>query len=406
MKKIIYITLLFFPVLSFAQTLDDYLKIAAENNPGLKARFKEYEAALEKVNQVNSLPSPNLDFGYFISPIETRNGPQQAKIGLMQMFPWMGTLNAHEQVYVNMAKANFEGFEAQRKTLYYQVKEVWYELYEIDQSLAIVEENLSILKTFEALAAQKFETGAKSGMVDVLRIQMEIAELENKKLLLADMYQLKTIAFNNLLNRNDNEDVFLPREQQILLIEQSKKDIVDSIKLGNNELKSLKMRSEVYASAESFAKKQGLPMIGVGLNYFVVGKSDMVVPNSGKDAIMPMVSMSIPIYRKKYRSMVNEAQLNKDGAELMQENKQNMLNIELEKNWVNYDDAKRRMVLYNEQNQKAAQALEIIVSSYTNSGKDFEEILRVQRMMLNYDLQIIKAIKDNNVAISKIESLK
>ena len=54
--------------------LDGYLKLGAENNPGLKAKFAEYNAALEKVPQVGTLPDPTISFGYFITPVETRVG--------------------------------------------------------------------------------------------------------------------------------------------------------------------------------------------------------------------------------------------------------------------------------------------------------------------------------------------
>ena len=37
--------------LSAQTTLDTYLQTAAENNPGLQAKFSEYYAALEKVPQ-------------------------------------------------------------------------------------------------------------------------------------------------------------------------------------------------------------------------------------------------------------------------------------------------------------------------------------------------------------------
>ena len=91
--------------------LDDYLVTAAENNPGLKATFNEYMAALEKVPQAGSLPDPTLAFGFFIRPVETRLGPQQARISATQMFPWFGTLNAKEDVVTEMAKAKYEMFE-------------------------------------------------------------------------------------------------------------------------------------------------------------------------------------------------------------------------------------------------------------------------------------------------------
>ena len=103
-----------------AQTeLDNYLNIGAENNPGLKAKFLEYNAALEKVPQVGTLPDPTISFGYFISPVETRVGPQQAKFGITQMFPWFGTLNAQEDVVIERAKAKYEVFEEAKSKLFF-----------------------------------------------------------------------------------------------------------------------------------------------------------------------------------------------------------------------------------------------------------------------------------------------
>lgn len=407
MKNLLYIILIILETLTSvrAQNLDDYLKIAAENNPALKSKFKDYEASLTKIDQVGSLPNPTLDFGYFISPIETRNGPQQAKIGLTQMFPWMGTLNAQQEVFVNLSKSKYEDFEAHKKQLFFQVKSIWYELYETEQSITITKSNLKILGSFQSLATQRFENGTNTGMVDVLRIQMEIAELENRLLLIQDQLMVKKVAFNNLLNQNTETPIHIPVEKEILFLMETKEKLNESIKTSNNELKSLNMKKEAFNSSIVVAQKQGLPMVGLGLNYFMIGESEMAGSNSGKDALMPMISVSIPIYRAKYKAQRNEAELNIESIASQVINKQNQLNNELEMNWAMYNDATRRVDLYNEQNIKAKQTLEIIISSYTNSGKDFEEILRIQRVMLNYDLQLIKAVKDKNVTVAKIISI-
>ena len=88
MKKHIIYILFLLPFTSFAQGIpEQYLTTAAENNPELKARFNEYMAALEQVPQVKSLADPRIAFGYFIQPVETRVGPQNAKISIDQMFP-------------------------------------------------------------------------------------------------------------------------------------------------------------------------------------------------------------------------------------------------------------------------------------------------------------------------------
>jgi len=70
--------------------LEEYLKIAAKNNPGLKVTFNEYMAAMEKVPQVGALPDPQFAFAYFAQPVETRVGPQNWKFNLSQSFPWFG----------------------------------------------------------------------------------------------------------------------------------------------------------------------------------------------------------------------------------------------------------------------------------------------------------------------------
>ena len=76
----------------FSQSLKDYQQLAVEQNPSLMARYKAFEVAMTRVQQINALPDPTLSFGYFVSPVETRVGPQRARFSLTQMFPWFGTL--------------------------------------------------------------------------------------------------------------------------------------------------------------------------------------------------------------------------------------------------------------------------------------------------------------------------
>ncbi|WP_339650078.1 TolC family protein, partial [uncultured Salegentibacter sp.] len=75
-----------------AQELEDYLKIAAENNPKLQSAYTQFEAALQQSPQVSSLPDPTLTVSAFGRMVETRLGAQEARFSLMQMFPWFGTL--------------------------------------------------------------------------------------------------------------------------------------------------------------------------------------------------------------------------------------------------------------------------------------------------------------------------
>ena len=175
MKLLLNIVMLMFlgSSLGYAQTLEGYFKIAAENNPGLQAKYKAFEAAVQRVPQVSTLPDPSFSFGYFISPVETRVGPQRARFSLTQMFPWFGTLKAQGNAAALMAEAKHEAFLDARNQLYYQVEASYYPLYELNEWKRIELDNIELLKSFKTIANAKFE-------IPCLRITRCLQSLNSK----------------------------------------------------------------------------------------------------------------------------------------------------------------------------------------------------------------------------------
>jgi hypothetical protein len=161
---IVYIGLLAFSLQAFSQdSISNYLELAAKNNPTVIQRYNQYQAALQKVPQVSSLPDPQLEMGIFLSPMELMEGNQVADIKLMQMLPWFGVIkNAKDEMSL-MAKANFASFREAKLQVYYDVQRVWFDLYKIRQNIRISRENVELLKTIERLTLVKYKSGALSG---------------------------------------------------------------------------------------------------------------------------------------------------------------------------------------------------------------------------------------------------
>ncbi|RLD74937.1 MAG: TolC family protein, partial [Bacteroidetes bacterium] len=297
-------------VLSAQEELTSYLETAANNNPGLKARFSEYMASLELIPQVGTLPDPQLAFGYFIQPVETRNGPQRFRISLTQMFPWFGTLNAREDVAVSKAKAKYESFEDFKSNLFFEVKATYYDLYFIKKGIDITLENIRILNSFKNLALIKIESGKASG-VDELRIEMELADMENELALLNDKWSVATVKFNNLLHVEDKSQVVIPDSLWLDDLPYSRQQVLDSLRTNNHQVVKFDHLLESYRESERAARKAGLPSMSIGIDYIAIGKTDNTMidqGDNGRDAILfPKIGITIPLYRKKYTAMVNEA---------------------------------------------------------------------------------------------------
>ncbi len=392
---------------SAQEKLDDYLKIGAENNPGLKAKFAEYNAALEKVPQVGTLPDPTISFGYFISPVETRVGPQQAKFGIMQMFPWFGTLNAKEDVVIQRAKAKYELFEETKSKLFFDIKSAYFNIYVVQKGITITRENISILNTFQQLALIKIEIG-KSSAVDEMRVEMEINELKNQLAYLLDTKWVLEVKFNKLLNQPVESSIVIPDVLWDKNLELSKENLLDSITSQNHILKQLEYKLASFQKQEIVAKKMGSPKLSVGVDYVIVGNSSN--PNlgseNGKDAILfPKIGISIPLYRKKYKAMVNEVSFNIEATQFKKTDKQNQLVILFEKGYKDYQDGERRIVLFNKQLKLAEKSLSILLTSYSNNGENFEEVLRMERKVLKYALELDKARTDKNAAVAFVNYL-
>ncbi len=407
MKNIkIYILFVLLGMSSLLQAQDElnhYLQVAAENNPGLKASFNKYMAALEKAPQVGTLPDPQLAFAYFIQPVETRNGPQDFRISATQMFPWFGTLKARENTSIEEAKALYEVFEENKSKLFNEVKSTWYNMYFNNKATIITLENIEILNTFKKLAIVKVEADQVSA-VDQYRIEMEINDLENQLALLRDKQEVLELSFNNLLNSEENEVVNFPNELWSSDILYTKDVLLDSIQLKNHQLLSLDLQKSALAFKKQAAKKQGAPTFSLGIDYVSIGKGDNNL--SGKDAIaFPKVGLSIPLYRNKYKSMVQEVVYLETAKNYERIDKENVLETVFENSWKDYRDAQRRIELFDNQLTIAKKSLKILETEYAYANKNFEDILRMERRLLKYNLELEKARTDKLAAIAFIHYL-
>lgn len=375
------------------QSLADYQQVAIENNPMLKAKYKTFEANLTKVQQVNSLPDPSLSFGYFISPVETRVGPQKARFSLTQMFPWFGTLKAKGDLAALTAEASFQQFIDEQNRIKFNVAQAYFPLSEVEEVLVIQHENLEILQSWKRLATIQYESG-KTSLADVLRIDLMVQELETELSLLDDQKLPLRVTFNRLLNRADTSSINLSGS---LVTE----PVFVAISDWSTHPKTLELNKQIEAKQMQLTviEKQGRPNIGAGLDYVVVnertdlpaGQAGANVPDNGKNAFMPMITVSLPIFRKKYQEAQRETELNIDSYQHSLVALENELSTQYEK--LKYEIAREQQLfdLYERQITETRQIQNLLYTAFSDSGSDLDELLMIQQQLLNYSIKKAKS---------------
>lgn len=434
--------------------LRSYQRTAAENNPTLLKKWSEYQAALQKVPQVAGLPDPNLNLGFFLIPMELPGGNQVAELQLMQMFPWFGVIrNAKEEMSL-MAKASFASVTAFKLQVFYEVRSSWFNLYRNREQLRITQQNLELLRQMERLATSRYKAGGTgsnvsvsssagsmptapvaasgngmgmsgstasasqavtapmasptmgtstgSSLSDIYTLQLEENELSNSISSLNDQYQSLLYKFNKLLNRSVESPVVLPEKN----FKDSFEPPLDSALKNNPMLTMLQFERESLEARRKMSDRMGYPMVGIGLKYSILAKNPASTSMmNGQDMLMPMVSVSLPIYRKKYKAIQQETEWLKTASQQNFEATLNLMQSDYQDALFSYRDAQRRIRLNESQYKLTQKSYQLQLKRFASSTAELSELLIISRQQLDYALKGMYARVDLLLAQAKIRQL-
>ncbi len=451
-----------------SDSLDHYLEVAVRNNPGVQSGFSLYQAALQKVPQAGAYQDLQLEMGFFLQPMELVTGKQIAEFKLMQMFPWFGTRKAARTEAQHMAEMVFEEFRETRDNLFLEVYTQWFTLCRLQRQLINNRENKKLLLQLEELALKKFSSpvnssfsvntpsepvrqnissannkknmsgmasmrgstaverqnsmsmnlqgnmsgmrNSSSGMSNVLLIQLEIAELDNNIESILSEIQAEKAAFNALLSRSPESEIQIPDilEQLSFLLDED--SVMSQITKQNPMLGMINAEESAYRAKAEMDKKMSYPMFGVGFQYMIINSTNSNMDTNmgsmnGKDMIMPMVSVSIPIFRNKYKAQQRENGFLQQASREKYANTLNMLEVELYRTKHQLDNAARKIALYQKQSELAQSTYELTVQEFISGVSDLSNAIQVQRQLLDYKLKTVESIADYNIMAANIQKL-
>ncbi|MBU2949980.1 TolC family protein [Tamlana agarivorans] len=403
MKRIIYtlIGLSTFSV-SNAQELETLISEALNNNPEIQKFELQYSIASEKVNEVNTLPNTEFGVGYFVSEPETRTGAQRFKVSAKQMLPWFGNITARENYVSALADAKYEDIVIVKRKLMASVSQSYYNLYANKAKQDVLSENIKLLNTYETLALTSVEVG-KASAVDVLRLQMRQNEMQQLLDVLVQQFLAEQTTINKLLNRDKGVRVSVVNE--LIIPSEDFEMNTKSLALHPELLKFDKLYQSVEQS-ELLNQKENSPMIGFGLDYINVDKRpNMDFSDNGKDIIMPMVSLSIPIFNNKYKSQTKQNELQQQEILAQKQERTNTLETLLDKAANDKVSARISYATQTKNLKQAKDAEEILIKNYETGTIDFNDVLDIQELQLKFQMNQIESVKTYYVQTTIINYL-
>ena len=388
-KTIFFLFSILFALKGNAQQLENLIDEALANNPEIQKFELQYKRVSEKVNEVNTIPNTEFGVGYFISEPETRTGAQRFKVSAKQMLPWFGTITSRENYVSSLADAKYEDIVIAKRKLMASVSQSYYKLYANITKQDILSENIKLLETYETMALTSVEVG-KASAVDVLRLQIRQNELQQVKDVLQQQFLAEQTTFNNLLNRENDIEVNVVED--LLIPKEDFETTTENLALHPELLKYDKLFTSIEQS-ELLNQKESSPMIGFGLDYInVTERPDLNFSDNGKDIIMPMVSVSIPIFNKKYKSISKQNELEQQEILSQKQERLNTLETLLDKAVNERISARISHNTAIKNIKQAKDAEQILIKSYETGTIDFNDVLDIQELQLKFQISQIESV--------------
>lgn len=386
------------------QTLQEYLRHAALSNAGLKAAFEEWKAALEAVPQAKALPDPRFTYGYFIDEVETRVGPQKHRLGIMQVFPWFGTIQARTDAASAAAKAAHKRYEARKLQLFYEVKDAFHEYVYLQRAIEIARDTLDLVRHFEEVARTRYITAA-AGHPDIIRAQVEVATLEDRLVALQELREPIVARLNAALNRPVSEPLPWPEREAHPPVQVNRVEVLAVLREQNPQLQALDFDAEVARNQIELAKKKFYPDLGVGVDWIVTDDAAMPgVRDSGKDPVILMFSLNLPIWRRSYGAAELQARAQSRQAAHRKRDVENTLLARAQHVLYDLEDSGRKLRLYDEVLvPKAQELVGASETAYSAGTVDFLSLIDAERTLLRFRLERERARANQQQRLAELE---
>lgn len=386
--------------------LSQLLDHARAHNPGLEAAFQRWKKALERVPQATTLPEPRLSFSGYLSEVETRVGPMQARVGLAQPFPWFGKLELAGSAAFEAAEAAREMLEAARLDLDQRLREAWYEYAWLEQAIIITTGNRELLTHWESVARARLETGLGRHS-DVIRAQVELGKLEDRVQTLTDLRRPLEARLNAALNRPSSAPLPRPTFPLPNPPEIDEQRLSAALASTNPLLRALDHRVEAARYGADLAQKAFYPDLFVGADYTVIGSAESSgVSGSGDDALALTLGFDLPIWRSSYRAGLREAEAQMIATRKEQEEALNRLSSDMEMALYRFRDASRRVGLFRDSLiPKGEESVQALDTAYQTGDEGFLDLIDAERVLLEFQLQAARAEADRAKALADIERI-
>jgi len=365
---------------------EDYVRLALERNPSiLRAQYKVLRLA-SRIPQVTSLDDPMVQVAPIGEMAETAAGMVGVMTGVSQKLPFPGKLDTCGRIAGQEMAAAAQALAETRLSVIADVRRAYWSYDYASAAIDITQRNRTILDQLKDVANAKFSAGTATQQ-DVLRVTVEISNLDNDLLMWRQKRTTAVAMLNQLMARPVAAPVGAPQEAKLTAVVLRLEALLDEAAGTNPGLAKVKHLIRADRERLHLAQLQRWPDLTVGFSYNFVEDRGMSMAANGKDQWWVGFGLNIPLWLDKLSAAEREARMGilEDSANLA--DMTNRVDFRVQDALSRFQTQHRQALIFRDVIiPQARQTLDVSLSDYKAGKVEFLTLVDNWRKLLDFQL--------------------
>ncbi len=385
--------------------LDEHVRYALTHSPALEASYEDWRAAELGVKPSGRLPDPKFSYAYFVRSVETRVGPQRHKLGLTQTFPWPGKLSGQSDAAALRSESVKRQYEASALEVMRQVSEEYWKAWLIDRSMQVEQERQALLSQLAASTRARVEIGQASA-ADLSQVNLALSRTADRIDALKEQRTRALADLRAAMGAPDEHALTIdPAPPRVLRLSESEQALVTDAQ-AHPRITAMSYQADAHLASADSTATQGYPDFTLGVEYIETGGGTTPAPDDGKDPIIAMLSVSLPIWSNVSGTHADAERASSRALKARQRALQLNARAATQGALSGLRDSARQVHLYDDTLMPQAKAMyESVLGSYQTGQSTLAAVLLANQQLLELSEQRYRAQANHALNFARLEAL-
>jgi outer membrane protein TolC len=370
--------------------VDEFIAAVEARYPSLAAMLAAWQAAAQKYPQAIALDDPM--FMGMTAPGSWNSSTTESAyiLELRQKLPWHGKRPLKGEVAQEEAGAAFHEYEDAKLALRQISQSAYYDYFLAYRQLQLNNTNVELQRQFRESAQARYRANQTTAQ-DVLQADVELADLQRRRIELERQYRSSVARINVLLRQTPTCPLPPPRQNLPVDAELPDAEAAQQFALTQRQdLAALAHRVRAAEASVALARLQYYPDVDAFGRY-----DSFWQPASTQGDLRGQVGVAfnLPVYRQKLSAALSEAQsqLARQRAEF--EQKQAEIEYDVQSAWLMASESQQLVELYRKQLiPTSEQNVDSVRANYEAGKASFLDLAQASRHLVAVREREIEAV--------------